>query len=117
MILIIDNEIKIQGKPEECIEFLKKYREEFKEESPLKDILETPSISPLDYNDWLHTHYSNPMPGVKYTNSCEECLYYQQMKNNPLKANQVGDTPCTWCPKMRPTCTSNAILTDPLDIN
>lgn len=117
MILIIDNEIKIQGKPEECIEFLKKYREEFKEESPLKDILETPDVSPLDYNDWLHTISSDPVPGVKYTNSgCEDCLYYQHIKNNPLKANQVGDTPCTWCPKMVPICTSNIESTDPLGI-
>lgn len=116
MILMIDNEIKIQGRPEECIDFLKRYKEEFPKDNPITNIFETPEISPSDYNDWLHTHHSNPVPGVKYTaDSCEDCLYYQQTKGKD-SIYIVGDTPCTWCPKMRPTCTSS-VLTAPLDIN
>ena len=128
MVLIIDNEVKIQGKPEECIEFLKKYRETFKEEEPT-NIFEEEKNPLLD--TWLHTHTSNPLPGVTYTNgSCEDCLYYQQMKGKDVPYI-VGDTPCTWCRKMQPYCTSgvgnsslqskvtatSGALTDPLDIN
>lgn len=124
MILIINNEIKIQGKPEECIDFLKRYREEFKEEEPTNILEEKPT--PLD--NWLHTYTPSKVPGVTYTNNgCEDCLYYIQMKDNPRLI--VGDTPCTWCPKMQPYCTSggsslqfkvtatDSVLTDPLDIN
>lgn len=51
-------------------------------------------------------------PKVIYTTntsgelSCEDCLYYQKIKLNPEKQYEVGDTPCTWCPKMQPKCIS-----------
>lgn len=102
MILLINNEIKIQGKPEECIEFLKKYNEEFKDNEPV-NILDK-ELKPLD--DFLHNYTPPKTPDIIYTNrGCDDCLYYQQMKNNPRFP--IGDTPCTWCDRMRPYCESS----------
>lgn len=39
---------------------------------------------------------------------CEHCWWYQQQKANPNPTITFGDTPCTWCPKMQITCTSNS---------
>ena len=41
--------------------------------------------------------------------SCETCGYYQYLKSNPNPA--AGDTPCTWCPKLQPTCTASGTST------
>ena len=38
------------------------------------------------------------------SNMCEGCWWYQQQKANPNPTITVGDTPCTWCPKLQPTC-------------
>lgn len=39
---------------------------------------------------------------------CEDCWWYQQQKANPNPTITIGDTPCTWCPKMQPNCTCNS---------
>lgn len=36
--------------------------------------------------------------------SCEDCMWYEELMRNPDKAYTVGDTPCTFCSKMRPKC-------------
>ena len=61
------------------------------------------------YHDTVFEGGMNDYPKVYYTmdksNSCEDCLYYQQTKNNPDNPGlTVGDTPCTWCKKMQPYC-------------
>ena len=40
---------------------------------------------------------------IHYPNSCENCSFYR----NELAQGKiyVGDSPCNWCNKMRPTCT------------
>ena len=99
MILIINDEIKIQGKPSECIEFLKKYNEEFKEDIEISEII---------FPQYNHYKY----PGISFNNTgCENCLYYIQKSLNPDSELVAGDTPCTFCPKMMPRCVSG--LTDP----
>ena len=46
-----------------------------------------------------------PSPSITLSNMCEDCWYYQQRKySNKI---EFGDSPCTWCPKMQVTCTSN----------
>ena len=58
--------------------------------------------------------YYDDVPPINYTNvgdtiisedSCENCSWFQHLKLNPEKQYEVGDTPCTWCPKMQPKCT------------
>ena len=39
--------------------------------------------------------------------SCENCWWYQYQKSNPNPTITAGDTPCTWCQKMQPTCVSS----------
>lgn len=61
------------------------------------------------YHDNVIEGGMNDYPKVYYTidtlTSCEDCLYYQQMKDNPRLT--VGDTPCTWCKKRQVYCTTN----------
>ncbi len=35
---------------------------------------------------------------------CEDCWWYQHLKHNPNPTITAGDTPCTWCHKLQPTC-------------
>ena len=42
---------------------------------------------------------------------CENCWWYQQQKANPNPTITIGDTPCTWCPKLQPTCTASGTST------
>lgn len=44
-------------------------------------------------------------PYITVSNMCEDCWWYQHLKNNPNPTITVGDTPCTWCSKRQPTCT------------
>lgn len=51
-----------------------------------------------------------PSPSIitLHNYSCEDCWWYQHLKNNPNYTVTVGDTPCTWCSKIQPTCTCNS---------
>lgn len=45
-----------------------------------------------------------PSPSITISNMCEGCWYYELQKANPNPTITIGDTPCTWCPKLQPTC-------------
>lgn len=57
-------------------------------------------VNTLTYPNVIYTTVNSGEKG------CEDCLYYQEIKLNHEKQYKVGDTPCTWCPKMQPKCTS-----------
>lgn len=56
-----------------------------------------------DWPRWPQIYYttSHTLENKNNLYDCDTC----PNKPNPLKP-VFGDTPCTWCPKMQPTCSS-----------
>ena len=60
------------------------------------------------YHDTIIDEINYPTwPNITWTATtnwpdCDKC----PNRPDPNKPATVGDTPCTWCPKMRPSCTS-----------
>lgn len=87
-------EDNIIGVMEMTDEEKEKLLKEFKETNHnFTPITISPSITPNTLPTW---------------SDCEHCWWYQQQKANPNPTITIGDTPCTWCPKMQPTCTSTS---------
>lgn len=55
----------------------------------------------------IPTSVPSNTPTTITSGDCSDCIYYQQVLNDPSKANQAGDSPCTWCKKMQVTCASS----------
>ena len=61
------------------------------------------------YVDYEHPTTIWDLYSSRFYASCENCQYFRQLKENPNLTPLVGDTPCTWCPKMQPYCTINSM--------
>jgi len=69
--------------------------------------LREPTNVPKDFDDFKWPNTIKINEGWADLD-CETCP--SNPKFNPLGI-QVGDSPCTWCPKMQPKCISDSTLT------